>query len=156
MEGVFTTIMEKVWYVYHADTKASFSQRVRRLKEWAVKTFSSGTVLKKILALCEKADEFKKAYDYPGAPRTTNMIDRVMNRQDRYLYNIQYYHGNFISAELNVRAWAILYNFYPYSPRACPMGKDWICAAERLNGFRYSDNWLENLLIASSMNGYRQ
>jgi len=25
-----------------------------------------------------------------------------------------------------------------------------------LNGFEYHDNWLRNLLIAGSMNGYRQ
>ncbi|ESQ10078.1 MAG: hypothetical protein N838_35730, partial [Thiohalocapsa sp. PB-PSB1] len=29
------------------------------------------------------------------------------------------------------------------------------CPAERLNGKRYADNWLENLLASGSMNGLR-
>jgi hypothetical protein len=31
-----------------------------------------------------------------------------------------------------------------------------ICPAEKLNGFRYHDNWLENLLVSASLGGYRQ
>jgi hypothetical protein len=30
------------------------------------------------------------------------------------------------------------------------------CPAERLNGKRYADNWLENLLVSGSMNGREQ
>lgn len=154
--NLFTTIMDKAWQVYHAPTKSSFIQRIDGFKEWALKNVSSDTVLKKILALCDKKDDFMKALDYPNAHRTSNMIDRIMNKENRYLFNMQDFHGHFISAELNVRAWAILHNFRPYSPRACPKDKDWICAAEKLNGFRYSDNYLENLLISSSLNGYHQ
>jgi hypothetical protein len=29
-------------------------------------------------------------------------------------------------------------------------------SAERLNGKRYADNWLENLLVCGSMNGVEQ
>jgi hypothetical protein len=154
--GLFTNIMNRAWRVYHAETKASFAQRIRRFKEWALNNVSSEIILKKILALCNKEDDFKKAYDHPDALRTSNMVDRIMNKEERYLRNMQYFHGNFISAELNVRSWAILHNFRPYSPRASPKGKDWTCAAENPNGFRYSGNWLENLLISSPMNGYHQ
>jgi len=35
-----------------------------------------------------------------------------------------------------------------YAGQACP--------AERFNGKRYADNWLENLLASGSMNGVEQ
>ena len=35
-----------------------------------------------------------------------------------------------------------------YAGQACP--------AERLNGKRYAENWLENLLVSGSMNGVEQ
>jgi hypothetical protein len=153
---LFQEIMNHVWHVYHAQTKRAFSQRIRRLKEWAIKNVDAGVVLNKILRLCEKSPLFQVFYDHPSAHRTSNMIDRLMDRQDRFLYLMKYFHGHFISAELGIRAWAILMNFGPYCPRATDEKGDWICAAQKLNGFRYSDNWLENLLISSSMNGYRR
>jgi hypothetical protein len=153
---LFQEIMNRVWHVYHAETKRAFSQRMRRLKEWAVKNVDAEVVLNKILRLCEKSRVFQVFYDHRSAHRTSNMIDRLMDRQDRFLYIMKYFHGHFISAELGIRAWAILMNFGPYCPRATDEKGDWVCAARKLNGFRYSDNWLENLLISSSMNGYRR
>ena len=113
-------------------------------------------VLNKILRLCEKSRMFQVFYDHRSAHRTSNMVDRLMDRQDRFLYIMKYFHGHFISAERGIRAWAILMNFGPYCPRATDKKGDWVCAAQKLNGFRYSDDWLENLLISSSMNGYRR
>jgi len=84
------------------------------------------------------------------------MIDRLMKQQDRYLFIMQYFHGDFISAELNVRAWAILHNFRPYCTRIADKDSQLDCPATKLNGFRYADNWLENLLISASMAGYKQ
>jgi len=83
------------------------------------------------------------------------MLDRLMRRQDRFLFNRQYFHRSLEAAELAIRAWAILQNFRPYSPRALGKRTDGACAAERLNGFRYCDDWLENLRISSSMGGNR-
>ncbi len=153
---LFQEIMSRVWHVYHAETKRAFSQRMRRLKEWAIKNVDEGVVLNKILSLCEKSRAFQVFYDHESAHRTSNMIDRLMDRQDRFLYIMKYFHGHFMSAELGIRAWAILMNFGPYCPRATDAKKDWVCAAQKLSGFRYSNNWLENLLISSSMNGYRR
>ena len=31
--------------------------------------------------------------------------------------------------------------------------KDYMCPAEKVNGFRYHDNWLHNLLISASSGG---
>lgn len=154
--ALFQYIMDRVWHVYHAETKRAFSQRMRRLKEWAMKHVNIPVVLDKILHLCNKSKIFQIFYDHKSAHRTSNMIDRLMDRQDRFLYMMKYFHGHFLSAEQGIRAWAILMNFGPYCPRATDRNVDWICAAQKVNGFRYSDNWLENLLISSSMNGYRR
>jgi hypothetical protein len=148
--------MERIWHIYRASTKQIFSQRMRRFKEWAVQNIKSPVVLSKVIKFCGKSKMFQMFYDYPTAYRTSNMIDRLMDRQDRFLYIMKYFHGHFISAELGIRSWVILMNFSPYCPRATNKKGDWVCAAQKLNGFRYHNNWLENFLISSSMNGYRQ
>ena len=153
---LFTEISTVVWNAYHAPNKRAFSQRLRRLREWAQETLDEGVVLNKLLALCEKAPLFAQAYEHPNAHRTSNMVDRLMRWQDRFLFNRQYFHRSWEAAELGIRAWAILCNFRPYCPRAIGKRTDGNCAAERLNGFRYSDNWLENLRVSTSMGGYRQ
>ncbi|ACN13235.1 hypothetical protein HRM2_01120 [Desulforapulum autotrophicum HRM2] len=84
------------------------------------------------------------------------MIDRLMQRMDRYLFNTQYFHGNIESAELGIRAWAlIINNFAPSNPMTVQKYQGLQSPAERLNGFRYHENWLQNLMISSSLKGYR-
>ena len=155
----FYQIGERVWGAYHAPTKRGFAQRLRRLREWAERTLEPGVVRDKILALCAKAPRFALAYDHPNAHRTSNLLDRLMRWQDRFLFNRQYFHRSGEAAELGIRAWALLRNFRPYSPRTLtqrPQAPPARCPAERLNGFRYRQNWLENLRVAASMGGYRQ
>ena len=60
------------------------------------------------------------------------------------------------SAESRVRALALLWNFCPSSPETVRKYAGQACPAERLNGKRYADNWLENLLVSGSMNGVEQ
>ena len=113
------------------------------------------TVKEKVLDLCAHAADFKKAFDHPGAYRTSNALDRLMDYQDRLLYTMQYFHGTPESACLYVRAMALVWNFHPYGqktqrkygPRASPF--------QQLNGFCYHDNWLENMMIAASMKGQK-
>lgn len=153
---LFTEISTGVWHAYHAPNKRAFSQRLRRLREWAQEHLEAGVVLDKLLGLCEKGPLFAQAYDHPTAHRTSNMVDRLMRWQDRFLFNRQYFHRSWQAAELGIRGWAILCNFRPYCPRAIGKRTDGECAAQRLNGFRYCDNWLENLRVSTSMGGYRQ
>ena len=48
-------------------------------------------------------------------------------------------------------------NFHPYSRRVGPTAAAWTKSPfSELNGFAYNENWLRNLLIASSMNGRRR
>src|SRR5437868_14491647 len=71
-------------------------------------------------------------------------------------FNAQYFHGMPDSAESRVRAVALLWNFCPSSPQTVRKHAGQVCPAARLNGTRYADNWLENLLVCGSMNGVEQ
>lgn len=154
--SLLRSISEKVWNVYHSDTLAQFSQRVRRLREWIRTHMEEGTVRDKISELCEKASLFKIAFSYPGAYRTSNMIDRLMNYQDRILYAMQYFHGTYTSTLLYLRSMALIWNFHPYGKRTMSRSTDRGSSPfEDINGFCYHDNWLQNMLIAASMRGYR-
>jgi len=90
-----------------------------------------------------------------GQHRTTNGVDRLMNHMDRVLYAMRYFHGEVTSASLAMRSMALLWNFHPYGLRARPHDARTASPFSELNGFSYHENWLQNLLIASSMGGWR-
>ena len=151
---VFNTVATKLWDCYRAESKSSFSQRVRRLSEWCSHIKAPGIILEKIGKLRKKLPQFTKAYDFPGAHRTSNMIDRLMQRMDRHLFSTQYFHGTLKSANLSIRAWALIQNFAPFNPWTVQQ-KGHTSSFERVNEFQYHDNWLQNLLIAASLGGNR-
>jgi hypothetical protein len=154
-QDVFCEIASKLWSCYGAQNKRSFSQRVRRLCEWAKGITIPDPILKPIEKLRENISTFSVAYDFPGAHRTSNMLDRLMQRMDRHLFSIQYFHGNLASAQLSIRAWALILNFAPSNPFTVKRHNGFQSPAERLNRFRYNENWLQNLLISASLGGYR-
>jgi hypothetical protein len=147
-------IGDKVWNSYRSLTQAQFSQQIRRLKEWAT-NLEDSPVKKAVLDLCGKASKFKAAYQNPTAHRTSNMVDRLMNYQDRLLYASQYFHGTAETTRLSLRAMALIWNFHPYGTRMRCNTPDYVSPFHRLNKFCYHDNWLQNLLVASSMGGWR-
>jgi len=102
-----------------------------------------------------KKNEYIKAYDCAGCQRTSNMVDRAMNFQKRKLYNGQHFHGTLASATNQMRAHALLVNFCPYSSAVIKRNGGIRSPFEKLNGFQYREDWLENLLVASSLNGFR-
>jgi len=152
----FAQVQKRVWEAYHAPSKRAFSQRLRRLRAWTATTLPDCMMKSYTLALCEKRDQFSKSYDHPEAHRTSTMVDRLMKFLDRAFFNAQYFHGMPDSAESRVRALALLWNFCPSSPETVRKYAGQACPAERLNGKRYADNWLENLLVSGSMNGVEQ
>ena len=81
------------------------------------------------------------------------MVDRLMRFLDRACFNAQYFHGTCEAAESRGRALALLWNFCPSSPSTVSKYQGKTCPSERLNGKRYAENWLENLLVSGSMNG---
>jgi len=151
---VFNTVATKLWNCYKAESKSSFSQRVRRLSEWCLNTKAPDIILKKIEKFRKKLPQFTKAYDFPRAHRTSNMIDRLMQRMDRHLFSTQYFHGTLKSANLSIRAWALIQNFAPFNPLTVKQ-KGHANSFEKVNGFQYHDNWLQNLLISASLGGNR-
>jgi hypothetical protein len=46
-----------------------------------------------------------------------------------------------------------LQNYWPWCPESAKDNGGTICPAERRNGKRYADNWLQNLLTAASLGG---
>lgn len=152
----YEQIKQHVWDIYHAPDRDAFKNRVSDLQNWAMvnRTAISAYALDSIDKLCQRSDQFCLAFDHPTAYRTSNMLDRHMEPMARWLRSSRYFHGNLQSAELRTRAWALLHNYRPYCPRA-KISDTFHSPAHKLNGFVYRDNWLENLLVASSCQGFR-
>ena len=152
----FDSVGDRMWHCYEAESKASFSQRVRRLAEWADAEEKLPDVISKpIMKLKKNLSAYSKAYDLPGCHRTSNMVDRLMQRMDRHLFATFYFHGNLQAAELSIRGWALIQNFAPCNPTTVKIHDGWRCPAEWLNKSRYHENWLQNLLASASMSGFR-
>ncbi len=149
----FHKASEKVWDAYNAVSRASFAQRLRRLKEWTAEHVPDSPMKDNILDLCAKRSMFSKSYDHKNAHRTSNMVDRLMKFIDRACFDGMYFHGTRESGNQRVRALALLWNFCPSSPATVKKHGGQMCPAERLNGKRYHDVWLANLLVSASMNG---
>lgn len=146
---------DKIWQAYEALDKRTFAQRLRRVREWAMKTLK-GIFLEKVLSLCGRSHEYQKGYEQPGARRTSNMLDRVMKPMNRYFDGCQHLHKSQQAAQKHCRAWALLFNFTPWSPAATKANDGWRSPAERLNQHRYHDHWFHNLLVSASLAGFRR
>jgi hypothetical protein len=146
-------VREKLWAIYHAGSPLHFMSLLRKLPAWALEHVSHEKMLDKLFYLDAKAPQFLRAFDLPGAHRTSNQVDRLMNFQDRWLDAMQYFHGSQAAAGRTVRAMALIWNFHPYCQKVQAKAPHARSPFEALNGFRYHDNWLQNLLIASSLNG---
>jgi len=152
----FAALSERVWRAYHAPTRRSFGQRMRRLWEWAQANVSAAWVLEQVKKLCGRAKEYGEAYAHPGGHRTSNALDRVMRAMNRYFDSGQHLHRSAEACGRHVRAWALLFNFRPWHPAAARANGGWRSPAERLNRHRYHDDWLQNLLASASLGGYRR
>lgn len=152
---LFQTLTDRLWHLYHSANLSQFAQRLRRLWEWADSpdTDLPDAARQKLRKLKDKAPQLKIAFALPDAARTSNGVDRLINYQDRLLYTMQYFHGTLVVAKQALRAMALLWNFHPYCRKTQALGTHSMSPFEDLNGFRYHDNWLRNLLIAASLNG---
>lgn len=147
-------VLTKVWEVYKSENKQKFSQRVRRLKEWSMEKME-GAAQEMVMKLWKRRKEFLVAYECPQAARTSNGVDRLLNRVDRMLYAASYGHSNSEMMRKGVRAMALQWNFHPYGGRLRQSQATRKSPFADLNGYVYHENWLHNLLIASSMGGLR-
>jgi len=155
VQDVFKEISEKVWDSYKATNKRSFSPCIRRLREWAETNVPECIMKEHLMDLCSKTRLWKKYYDFQKAHRTSNALDRLMKFMSRHIYNHQYFHGSTAAATLNMRACDLIYNFAPSCQSTIKKYNGMKCPAERVNGFMYHENWLQNLFISASLGGYR-
>jgi hypothetical protein len=155
LSAAFTALSAKVWQAYRAADRRGLAQRLRRLREWARRQGLTAWLSEQVEKLCGRAQEYGQAYDHPGGHRTSNMLDRLMRPMNRYFEDGQHLHGSKEACALHVRAWALLHNFRPWHPATARANEGWRCPAERLNQHRYHDDWLQNLLVAASLGGYR-
>jgi len=153
-KSLFIEMADKLWGCYKSTSKASFSQRLRRLGEWLQDQKAAEFMRNKIAKMRTMPESFTVAYDFPEAHRTSNSVDRLMGLMDRHLFTMRYFHGkDQVASEYSIRSWALIYNFAPSNPITIRINKGLKSPAERLNRFRYHDNWLQNLLIPSSQKG---
>lgn len=75
-------ILDKAWRVYQATNKRSFAQRARHLREWS-QAHLIGVAAAMVEKLCARCEAFLPAYDCPGAARTSNAVDRLLNVVER-------------------------------------------------------------------------
>ncbi len=122
-KNIFSSISEKLWDCYKAPNKSSFSQKVRRFYEWALKNDLPDYMLNKINKL--KHNYLKQTYEHATAYRTSNLLDRLMVKMDQRLFDTQYFHGSLQQAKLGIRAWALIQNFAPYTPVTIRKSNGW-------------------------------
>jgi hypothetical protein len=108
LKAIFDGLRERVWGAYHAPDARTFSQRLRRLREWASKHLEKPIVREEVLSLCDKREAFVTAYAHPGRHRTSNPVDRWLRRLDYHLYCTQHLHGKTAAVEQRLRGWALI------------------------------------------------
>ena len=144
----------RVWDVYRAATAEEFRRLMDEFRRWCGAQALTVPVREMLEKLWDKTGSYAVAYDHPGCHRTSNAVDRPMNRLCRLMYAGRGLHGHQGSSELRLRGWALLQNFRPYAPRGKrPRPHD--SPAHRLNGTRYHEHWLYNLMASTSLMGFR-
>jgi len=155
LKRYFEIAADKIWDCYRASSKLSLAQQIRRLREWAQKQLPECPMKKNVLKLCKKKKRWMEHLDFPTAHRTSNMMDRLMKSMNRHSFNSQMFHSTVLCTTKNFRAFALIYNFSPSNPKVWEGTDKLTSPAARLNGFVYHDDWLQNLLIAASLDGFR-
>ena len=143
---------KRIWEVYWAKTATEFRALMVSFRGWFGSQVWPQSVREMVEKLWNRTEEYVLAYDHPGCRRTSNAVDRPMNRLCRLMYAGRGLHGHQASSQRRLRGWALLLNFRPFAKRSGQERKHQ-SRAHRLNGKQYSDNWLENLQISASLMG---
>jgi hypothetical protein len=144
----------RVWDVYRAATAEEFRRLMSALQGWCATRTWTAPVGEMLAKLWAKTASYAVAYAHPGCHRTSNAVDRPMNRLCRLMYAGRGLHGHQGSSELRLRGWALLLNFRSYAPRS-NLHRTYDSPAHRLNGRRYHEHWLHNLIASTSLMGFR-
>lgn len=144
----------RIWDVYRAATEEEFRKRMSEFQAW----FQIGTwptqVAEAVNKLQNRVDEYARSYSHSGCHRTSNQVDRLMNRLTRAMYDSRGLHGHQASSERRLRGWALLQNFRPFAPRS-NQHRSHYSPAHRLNLKYYHTHWLHNLQTSASLMGFR-
>lgn len=149
----YSTLMAKAWEVFAAPSRAHFAQRLRRLDEWAQRTLGYGKLKERVGRMRQKSARYAVSYSCAGSARTSAGLDRLMSHQSHVLRAQRGFHGRREHADAMMRAHALVWNFHPYGQRLRREQHGRVSPFHDLNGFVYHDNWLSNLLLASSCGG---
>jgi hypothetical protein len=144
----------RIWEVYRAATAEEFGRRMGELQQWCATRTWTAPVREMLEKLAAKTGSYAVAYDHPGCHRTSNAVDRPMNRLCRLMYAGRGLHGQQGSSELRLRGWALLENFRPYAPRG-KKPRAFQSPAHRLSGKRYHEHWLHDLMASTSLMGFK-
>lgn len=145
---------KRIWEVYWAENVIEFRTRMTDFRTWFESQTWNKSVSEMVEKLWKRTEEYAVAYNHPGCRRTSNAVDRPMNRLCRLMYAGRGLHGHQASSEKRLRGWALLLNFRPLAKRSGQI-RGHQSRAHRLNGKCYSANWLENLQISASLGGRR-
>ena len=144
----------RVWDLYRAATAEEFRRLIDEFQRWCATQTWNTSVREMVTKLWNKTESYVVAYAHPGCHHTSNAVDRPMNRLCRLMYAGRGLHGHQGSSEFRLRGWALLLNFRPYAPRGkCPRAFE--NPAHRLNGKHYHEHWLHNLMVSTSLMGFR-
>jgi len=144
----------RIWDVYRAATAEEFRRLMGEFQRWCATQSWTAPVGEMLAKLWARTGSYAVAYDHPGCHRTSNAVDRPMNRLCRLMYAGRGLHGHQGSSEWRLRGWALLLNFRPYAPRG-KSPRAFESPAHRLNGRRYHEHWLHNLMASTSLMGFR-
>jgi hypothetical protein len=144
----------RVWEVYRAATAIEFRELMAVFRAWCQQGSWPKAVMDMVTKLWNRESEYAVSYSHPGCHRTSNLVDRLMNRLKRFLYAGRGLHGHHTSCERRMRGWALLQNFRPFAPRSGENRK-YQSPAHRLSRKRYHCHWLHNLQVSASLGGRR-
>ena len=145
----------RVWDVYRAATATEFRRLMNELQEWSEPPTWTAPVREMRGKLRNQTDDDVVADNHPGGHRTSNLVDRLMNRLRRLMSAGRGLHGHQFHSELRLRGWSWRLNFRPFAPRS-GTHRQHHCPAHRLSGKHDHDHGLHNLLVSGSLLGDRQ
>lgn len=146
---------QRVWDVYRAETEREFRAGLIELKQGSETQSFREPVQTALEKLFSHADEDASRYRESEASRTSNQVDRPMNRLGRSLYASRGLHGHQASSERRLRGLSLLENFRPFARRSNTK-RNHQSPAHRLHDKADHANWLHNLQISASLQGFHQ
>ena len=84
----------RIWDVYRAATAEEFRRLMNELQMWCGTQTWTASVHEMLTKLWNKTESYVVAYSHPGCHRTSNAVDRPMNRLCRLMYANRGLHGH--------------------------------------------------------------